>query len=86
MANTASEYTKDDSGKEEAHGQHSVKGALRKSGLFEKLSPVPELRDRFIDATLGLGCAESMTDDMKRDWIDQFTMDDVEYYWANCLI
>ena len=83
----ASENSKDDSGKgKTAHGRHAAKRAPRESSLYERLSPVPELRDRIIDATLGLGCAESMTDDMKRDWLDQFTMDDMEFYWANGLV
>lgn len=56
-------------------------GTKFKSGLYDILAVEPVVMDAFINATCGLGTATAMDDDMKRDWLDQFTFDDVLMLW-----
>lgn len=56
-------------------------GTKIKSGLYDELVNTPKVMNAFINATCGLGTADSMDDDMKRDWLDQFTTDDVLMMW-----
>lgn len=56
-------------------------GTKFKSGLYDILVVEPVVMDAFINATCGLGTAPAMDDDMKRDWLDQFTFDDVLMLW-----
>lgn len=56
-------------------------GTKIKSGLYDELIDTPKVMDAFINATCGLGTAKSMDEDMKRDWLDQFTADDVLMLW-----
>lgn len=56
-------------------------GTKFKSGLYDLLIETPKLMDAFINATCGLGTAKSMDEGMKRDWLDQFTDDDVLMLW-----
>lgn len=56
-------------------------GTKFKSGLYDELIDTPKLMDAFINATCGLGTAKSMDEGMKRDWLDQFTADDVLMLW-----
>lgn len=58
-------------------------GMKLKSNLYDILSVEPIVMDAFINATCGLGTASSMNDGMKRDWLDQFTFDDVVIMWNN---
>ena len=58
-------------------------GEKLKSNLYDILSVEPIVMDAFINATCGVGTASSMNDDMKRDWLDQFTFDDVVMMWNN---
>ena len=56
-------------------------GTKFKSGLYDLLKDTPKVMDAFINATCGLGTAKSMDESMKRDWLDQFTDDDVLMLW-----
>lgn len=56
-------------------------GTKIKSGLYDELVDTPKVMNAFINATCGLGTAENMDEDMKRDWLDQFTSDDVLMMW-----
>lgn len=56
-------------------------GTKFKSGLYDLLIDTPKVMDAFINATCGLGTAKSMNEGMKRDWLDQFTADDVLILW-----
>lgn len=58
-------------------------GTKFKSGLYDLLIDTPKVMDAFINATCGLGTAASMDEDMKRNWLDQFTPDDVTMLWNN---
>lgn len=58
-------------------------GMKLKSNLYDTLSVEPIVMDAFINATCGLGTASSMDESMKRDWLDQFTFDDVVMMWNN---
>lgn len=56
-------------------------GTKFKSGLYDLLIDTPKVMDAFINATCGLGTAKSMDEDMKKDWLAQFTDDDVLMLW-----
>lgn len=56
-------------------------GTKFKSGLYDLLIGTPKVMDAFINATCGLGTAPAMDDDMKCDWFDQSTFDDVIMLW-----
>lgn len=56
-------------------------GTKFRSGLYDLLIDTPKLMDAFINATCGLGTAKWMDENMKRDWLDQFTDDDVLMLW-----
>lgn len=56
-------------------------GTKFKSGLYDLLIDTPKVMDAFINATCGLGTAKSMDEGMKRNWLDQFTDDDVLMLW-----
>ena len=58
-------------------------GTKFKSGLYDLLIDTPKVMDAFINATCGLGTAASMDEDMKRNWLDQFTPDDVIMLWGS---
>ena len=51
----------------------------RKNGgnLYDKMSHMPILRDRFINAVFGLGSAAHMSEREKRDLLSYYTEDDV---------
>lgn len=54
-----------------------------KSGLYDQLKDSPWVINDFVNATYGFGSAKEMNEDMKRDWLDQFTMQDVEVAYEN---
>lgn len=56
-------------------------GTKFKSGLYDELVDTPKVMNAFINATCGFGTADSMDESMKRDWLDQFTADDVLIMW-----
>ena len=58
-------------------------GTNFKSGLYDELVDTPKVMNAFINATCGLDTAGSMDESMKRDWLDQFTADDVIMMWNN---
>lgn len=51
----------------------------RKNGgnLYDKMSHMPILRDRFINALAGMGAADHMSEHEKRDLLSDYTEDDV---------
>lgn len=54
----------------------------KKSGLYDTMKFNMGLVDSFIDCMKGYGSARTMTEQQKRDFLDNYTMDDMEILYA----